>query len=72
MDFAYLKDRADYFLKNREFCLSSDGKRDLICRSCDFWKEDERDYQCAGYAILCLLLDKGMITPEQIVDAVKE
>jgi hypothetical protein len=45
---------------------------DLICKHCDFYKESDKDLECGAYQILKALLEKGVITPEQILDATRE
>ena len=49
--------------------LDKDLLIDLICRRCDFYKESDRDLECGAYKILKGLLEKGVITPEEINDA---
>jgi hypothetical protein len=44
----------------------------LICKTCDFYKESDKDLECGAYQILKALLEKGVITPEQILDATRE
>jgi len=39
---------------------------DLICKHCDFYKESEKDLECGAFKILKRLLEKGVITPEEI------
>jgi hypothetical protein len=45
---------------------------DLICKHCDFYKESEKDLECGAYKILKRLLEKKIITPEEISDALRE
>ncbi len=45
---------------------------DLICTHCDFYKESEKDLECGAFKILKGLLKKGVITPDQILDAIQE
>jgi len=45
---------------------------ELICTHCDFYKESDKDLECGAYKILKGLLDKGVITPEDIHDAARE
>jgi hypothetical protein len=40
----------------------------LICKSCEFYKESDKDLECGAYKILKGLLEKGVITPEEIED----
>jgi hypothetical protein len=42
---------------------------DLICRHCEFYKESEKELECGAFKILKGLLNKGIITPEEITDA---
>ena len=41
----------------------------LICGSCDFYKESDKDLECGAYKILKVLLEREVITPEEIADA---
>jgi len=41
---------------------------ELICKHCEFYKESEKDLECGAFKILKALLEKGLITPEQIND----
>jgi hypothetical protein len=42
---------------------------DLICKHCEFFKESEKDLECGAFKILKGLLEKDLITPEEITDA---
>jgi hypothetical protein len=44
----------------------------LICKHCEFYKESDKDLECSAFQILKGLLKKGVITPEQILDATRE
>lgn len=44
----------------------------LICNRCDFYKESDKDLECGAFKILKGLLEKGVVTPEQILDAGRE
>jgi hypothetical protein len=41
---------------------------ELICKHCEFYKESEKDLECGAYKIIKGLLEKGIITPEEIKD----
>ncbi len=43
----------------------------LICTRCDFYREDERDYECAAFRIIRGLLEKGLISPEEVDSALR-
>ena len=52
--------------------LNKESLVHLICEHCDFYKESDKDLECGAYKILKGLLEKGLITPEQITDASRE
>ncbi len=43
----------------------------LICTHCEFFKEDDIALECAAFKVLKNMLQKGIITPEEIKDAFK-
>ncbi len=43
---------------------------ELICTTCDFYKESDEDLLCGAYKILKALLEKGTITAEEIRDVI--
>lgn len=49
--------------------LDKESLIDLICKQCEFYKESEKDLECGAFKILKGLLEKGVITPEEIKDA---
>lgn len=53
----------------QEYCSTQEGLIDLICRDCDFYREDDEQLECFAFKILKNLLQKHIITPEQIIDA---
>lgn len=72
MTFSHLKSKAEYFLANPECFKTKDDLIDLMCRDCEFWKEDEKDYECGAFKLLSFLLQKKAISVEEIVRAVSE
>ena len=72
MAFSHLKNRASYLLENPDYCKTKEGIIDLACRDCEFWKEDERDYECGARALLAILLQKNIISIEEIIRAISE
>jgi len=72
MGFSHLRNRAQYFRDHPEYCRTREGLVDLVCRDCDFWKEDERDYECGARALLQRLLEKDVLSIEEIISAVAE
>jgi hypothetical protein len=51
--------------------LDKESLVNLICTHCEFYKESDKDLECGAYKILKGLLEKGVITPEQILDATR-
>jgi hypothetical protein len=49
--------------------LDKDQLVNLICKCCDFYKESDKDLECGAYKILQRLLEKGVITAEDVQDA---
>lgn len=45
---------------------------DLICRHCEFYKDSDKELECGAFKILKGLLEKGVITPEEIIDVLPE
>ena len=52
--------------------LDKDSLIRLICKHCDFYKESEKDLECGAFKILKGLLKQGKVTPEEIIDALRE
>lgn len=48
--------------------LEKDYLIDLICKHCEFYKESEKELERGAFKILRELLEKGVITPEEIKD----
>ena len=59
-------------VKGLGMALDKESLVHLICKHCDFYKESDKDLECGAYKILKGLLEKGVITPEQIIDASRE
>ncbi len=43
----------------------------LICSHCEFFKEDDIDLECAAFKVLKTMLQRGIITPDEIKDVFK-
>jgi hypothetical protein len=50
--------------------LNKEELIELICKHCEFYKESEKELECGAYKIIKGLLEKGIITPEEIKDVV--
>ena len=48
--------------------LEKDFLTDLICKQCDFYKDSDKDLECGAFKLLRGLLEKGIVTPEEIKD----
>jgi hypothetical protein len=44
---------------------------ELICKHCEFYKESDKELECGAFKILKGLLEKGVVTPEEIRDALR-
>jgi hypothetical protein len=44
----------------------------LICQHCEFYKESDEELECGAFKILKGLLEKRVITPEEITNALRE
>jgi hypothetical protein len=44
----------------------------LICRQCEFYKDSDKELECGAFKIIKGLLEKGVITPEEIKDVLRE
>ena len=44
---------------------------ELICKHCEFYKESDKDLECGAFKILKQLLEKGVITPEEVRNALR-
>ena len=58
--------------KGENVDLDKESLIHLICEHCDFYKESEKDLECGAFKILKGLLKKGKITPEEVIDALRE
>ncbi len=43
----------------------------LICTRCEFFKEDDIELECTAFKVLKNMLQKGIITPEEINENLK-
>lgn len=67
--FPHLEDAAR-LLDSRGGELTQDELRELLCRDCDFFREDhEKELECAGFRILRSLLVNRVMTPDSLARA---
>ena len=61
------------FLKDPSLALTTEGLTELVCKDCDFYKEGEdEELACSAYNMLSMLLEKKVITVEELIDALTE
>lgn len=59
-------------LDSRTDDLTAAELRRLLCHDCDFYTEDhEDDLECSCFQILRLVIERGILTPTQLAEAVK-
>jgi hypothetical protein len=44
---------------------------ELICKHCEFYKDSDKELECGAFKILKALLEEGVITPNEIQDALR-
>lgn len=72
MPFPNLLKNADEFLKNPDCLKTQEGMTRFACPDCDFYHEGEDEHlACGAYNLLEFLLEKKLLTVEQIIDAIK-
>ena len=72
MSFPNLLKNAEEILENPDCLKTQEGLTKFACADCDFYKEGEDEHlACGAYLLIELLLDKKMVTAEQIVAAIK-
>jgi hypothetical protein len=69
MSFSNLTSKAELFLQNPDYCKTKEGMIDLVCRDCDFWREDERDYECGAFKLMQFLLQNGVLNVQDVIRA---
>ena len=53
--------------------LTPEQTVELLCSDCPFYHpEREEELECGSFRILRRLIERGVVTPEQIVDACQE
>lgn len=48
--------------------LSRDKLAQIICSGCDFYSPEKERLECGAFKILCLLIEREIITKEDIND----
>jgi len=72
MSFPNLLKNAEKFLNDPDCLKTQEGLTSFACADCDFYKEGEDEHlACGAYLLIEFLLDKKLITAEQIIDAIR-
>jgi hypothetical protein len=73
MPFPNLLKSAEEILSNSDCLKTQEGMTKFACADCDFYKEGEDEHlACGAYLLLEFLLEKKMVTAEQIINAIRE
>lgn len=59
-------------IKGTPMILEKQSLINLICKHCEFYKDSDKELECGAFKILKGLLKKGVVTPEEIEDALRE
>ncbi len=72
MPFPNILENAEKFLNDPGYLKTQEGFTKFICGDCEFYKEGEdEEIACSGYSLIKLLLDKKVLTVENIIDAIR-
>ena len=72
MPFSNLLRNAEKILENPDCLKTQEGLTAFACADCDFYKEDEDEHlACGAYNLIDFLLEKRLVTAEQIIDAIR-
>ncbi len=74
MTFKKLQEKKEKFLRDPDCVLKNEsGLTELLCSDCEFYKEgQEEELACGAYNILARLLEKKVLTADQIVRALTD
>jgi hypothetical protein len=72
MKFEKLLQNLHKFEADPSLIHTKDGAVELLCADCDFYKESDKDLECGAFKLLRLLIDRKVVTLEQISDAVRQ
>ncbi|MCL7475470.1 MAG: hypothetical protein M8352_05445 [ANME-2 cluster archaeon] len=60
------------FLEDSEFYNDDTKLVEFICQDCDFFKPDEEILECFAFKIVKNLLRKGVVSPQEVLDALRQ
>lgn len=72
MEFENLCKYLNEYITEGNFQLTTEKAQNLFCRDCEFYKEDEKDYQCGAFKLLVLLLNKKILSLKDLQNAVRD
>jgi len=70
MCFENIKKNIEKFEADPGLIQTKRGAIDLFCSDCDFYKESDEDLECGAFKLLRRLVERKLLTLEQIRDAV--
>lgn len=72
MPFPNILANCQKFLSDPDYLKTQRGLTEFICRDCSFYKEGEdEDIACGAFYLIKLMLDKKLVSIEEIVNAVR-
>ena len=60
------------FIEDIEFYNDDRKLVEFICHDCDFFKPDEEILECFAFKIVKNLLRKGVVSPQEVMDALRQ
>ena len=72
MSFEYLINNKSEFIGKEKYCATKDGAIEFICKNCDFYGEEKEKLECAAFKMLRILLEKEVISTEEIINAIEK
>ena len=60
------------FLEDKGFYNDDNKLIEFVCADCDFYKPGDEALECFAFKIMKNLLRKGIVTPEEVLDAIRE
>ena len=67
-EFPNLREAAAGLGSRRELSLTE--LRELLCHDCDFWHDEhEDDLECSCFQILRVIIERGVLSPEELAAA---
>ncbi|MCL7412655.1 MAG: hypothetical protein M8353_03435 [ANME-2 cluster archaeon] len=64
--------REKKFLEDSDFYNDDTKLVEFICYDCDFFKPDEEILECFAFKIVKNLLRKGIVSPQEVLDALSQ